>query len=125
MSMITSCSKSDNPVDEYVELINQATSKLEKIKNADDIQDLQDLYTNKKAVELEKEYGDYELTDKDKEKLKESLEKLIKVATDKSMEYAGFPEDLSQLKKAQMELLINQVNARIDVAKTLGEIEGL
>ena len=123
LSCTFACKKaSDSPVDKYVELIDQATKKLEQIKNVDDIQNIQDIMADQKALDLEREYADYELTKSDKEKLKKSLDKLIHTAYDKTMEFSGFPPELVELKKNQVDMMVDAANLQIDNATTLGEI---
>lgn len=121
--VLASCSGGGNsPVDQYVELLDAATAKIEKINANEGVTDIQDILSMPKAQDLEKEYADYELTDKDKEKLKMSLDRLIHAAYDKTMQYAGFPEEIIQMKKKQVELMVDAANQQIDAATTLGEI---
>ena len=118
-----SCSKNENtPVDQYVELIEEAIQKLENIKSSEGIENIANIMQNPKAQELDKEYADYVLTEADKKKLKKSLDKLIHVAYDKTMEYAGLPENIIKLKKAQVDMMVEAANQQIDNATTLGEI---
>lgn len=124
--MAFSCSKSGgDPVDEYVGLLETATKKAEQIKSASDLMNVQEIISPEDAMEIMRNHSTYELTDKDKDKLKKSYDKLLRVAYDKTIEYGGLPEEIKEQTKAQVDLIIDAANKSIDNAKTLGELNGI
>lgn len=123
---IVSCSKSGNsPVDQYVELLDQATKKAEKISSMSDLTNVQGIISPQEAMKIVSDNSDYELTDNDKEKLKKSYDKLLKVAYEKTAEYGGVPEEYKEQVKTQVDLIIEAANKGIDNAKTLGDLNGI
>lgn len=121
-----SCSKGGNsPVDQYVEILENATNKAEKISSMSELLDVQAIISPEKAMQILKDNADYELTDKDKAKLKKCYDKLLKVAYDKTAEYGGLPAELREQTKAQVDLVIEVANKGIDNAKTLGDLRGI
>lgn len=123
---VYSCGKGgNNPVDQYVEILDQATKKAEQINSMSDLVNVQAIISPEDAAEIVRQNADYELTDKDKEKLKKSFDKLLKVAYEKTAEFGGLPESMKDQAKAQVDLLIEGANISIDQAKTLGDLNGI
>ena len=126
ITLVFSCSKStDNPVDKYCEILEQATEQASKINSIEDLSNIQSVISPEKAQELIRTSADYELTDSDKGKLKKTMDKLIKVAFEKSMEFSNYPEEIKKNSQMQIDLAIEAANRTIDNAKTLGEISGV
>ena len=123
---LISCSKHSNtPVDQYVEILDEAVKKANEIKSYDELTNVQAIISPEDAMEIMNSYSDYELTDKDKEKLKKSFDKLLKVAYEKTAEYGGLPEEMKKTAMRQSELIIEAANKKIDNANTLGDIAGI
>lgn len=120
------CHKSANtPVDEYIGILDRATEKAEKISSMNDLLNVQEIISPEAALEIVKENSGYQLTDKDKDKLKKSYDKLLRVAYDKTAEYGGLPDEYKEQAKAQVELIIEAANKSIDAASTLGDLNGI
>ena len=124
---VSSCRKhhGNSPVDQYVEILDAAIEKTEKINSFEDLTDVQQIINPQEALEIVQKNAGYELTDNDKEKLKKSFDKLLKVAYNKTIEYGGVPESMKEATKAQVDLIIDAANKGIDNAKTLGELNGI
>lgn len=123
---VCSCSKGGNsPVDQFVEILDQATKKAEKISSMQDLLNVQQIISPEEAMSIIRENSDYELTDKDRDKLKKSYDKLLRVAYEKTAEYGGLPEELKKQTEAQIDLYIEAANNGIDSAKTLGDLSGI
>lgn len=122
----SSCKKHGNsPVDQYVEIIDEAADKAEKIASMQDLINVQEIISPEAAKEIARENADYELTESDKSKLKKSFDRLLRVAYNKTAEYGGFPEEIKKQSKDQAELIIEAANKGIDNAKTLGDLNGI
>ena len=126
-ALAVSCTKKEaiSPVDRYIEILDEATRKTEAISSMDELINFQDIISPQEAFDLVKENADYKLTDKDKDKLKKSFDKLLKVAYEKTADLGGFPEEIKKQTKAQGDLFIEAANKRIDEAATLGELNGI
>lgn len=121
-SFVISCEKSNSPIDQFVEVLDETSAKVEKCTSLDELTNLQ---TNEAAMTIERENADYKLTDNDKKKLKKSMEKLLTVAFDKTLELQGLSEVGKEMKETQLKLMVEAVNQQIDKADTFGEIGGL
>lgn len=121
-----SCHKGGNtPVDQFVELMDEATKKAEKINSVSELQNVQDIISQEDALKIVRENPDYVLTNGDKDKIKKSYDKLLRTAYEKTAELSGFPEEIKQQSKAQIELIIDAANKGIDNATTLGDLSGM
>ncbi|MCH5233072.1 MAG: hypothetical protein J1E78_05465 [Muribaculaceae bacterium] len=125
MSVAVSCGKSNNPVDQYVDVLDKAISTMEKVNSAEELSTAQSLISPEDAAEIVRNNADYELTEADKEKLKKAEHKLIDLSIEKTLKYNNLPEEYKEAAKAQMELLIDANDKRIDNAKTLGDLGNL
>lgn len=125
MVQFTSCGKGGNsPVDQYVEIIQDTTKKVKEL-NSININDMQTLLSPEAAKKLSEENADYELTDKDKSKLKKACGDLVKAVYDKVLEYNDeVPEALKSQLKSQKDMVVAAIDQLIDNSKTLGEIDG-
>lgn len=121
---LSSCKKSDSPVNEIVEILEQATKKTEEIKSAADLANVDNIVKPKDIWEIINANSDYELTKGDKEKLKKSYNKLVKAAYEKTSEYLP-SDDMKKSIKSQLDLMVEAIGNNIDNAKTLGSIRGL
>ena len=120
---VSSCGKSGNtPVDQFTDLLEQATQKAEKISSMADLVNVQEIISPEDAMKILQENADYKLSDSDKDKLKKSYDKLLKVAYEKTAEYSGLPDEYKKQAKAQVDLIIEAANNSIDQAKTLGDL---
>ena len=118
-----SCGKGGNsPVDQYVAIIEESTKKAEKLSDMSELTNVQAVISPQELLQIVAENPDYELTDKDKEKLKKSIDKFIKVAYDKTMSIGEVPEEMRETMKQQCELMIEANNRGIDQAKTLSDL---
>lgn len=122
MGVIISCSKSDSPVDEYVKILDNATNQIEAANSLSDLQNLQELASPEDS-ELIKQSQDYKLTDGDKEKLKKSMDKFMRVLSEKSIEFSTYPDNMKEAAKSQIDLAIDAINQLIDKAETLGDLD--
>ena len=124
---LSSCGKGggNSPVDQYVEVLDQATKKAEQISSMSDLLNVQAIISPQEAMNIINENADYELTDSDKNKLKKSYDKLLRVAYDKTIEFGGLSEDMKKQTKAQIDLIIDAANKGIENAKTFGELNGI
>ena len=123
---IVSCGKSSNsPVDQYVDILDEATKKAEKISSMADLMNVQSIISPEDALAIVSKNSDYVLTDSDKDKLKKSYDKLLRVAYDKTTEFGGLSDEVKKQTKAQVDLIIEAANKGIDNAKTLGDLNGI
>lgn len=123
LASLMACGKKDQtPIDEYVKIIDETTQKIENIRSSEEFSRLNELENNQRAIEIETKYADYELSKEDKEKLKNSLSRLWRVALEKTLDYSGYPDWVVQKQKSQIDGIIKLANDKIDSAKTLGEI---
>ena len=123
---LSSCGKGGNsPVDQYVEILDNATKQAEKINSMSDLMNVQQIISPEDAMEIVRNNADYKLSDSDKDKLKKSYDKLVRVAYDKTAEYSGLPEEMKDQLKGQVELVIEAANKAIDAAQTMGELNGM
>ena len=122
--LYVACSKDkESPIDEYIEIIEQETDKLEKVNNSEAFQkEIEEFMRNSRLQDLEKEYADYTLSYNDKDRLKTSVERFMRVALSKTMDYVGNSQYMNQLKESQLDAMIEAVKTKIDNAKTFGEI---
>ena len=119
---LSSCGKSsDSPVDQIVEILDQATKKTENITNAAELANVKNIISPNDIWQIISDNADYELTKGDKEKLKKSYNKLVKAAYEKSSEYIP-SESLKKTVKSQLDLMMEGINRSIDNATTLGSI---
>lgn len=121
---LSSCGKSDSPVNQIVEILDQATQKTEAISNAAELANVQNIISPDDIWKIIKENSDYELTKGDKEKLKKSYNKLVKTAYEKTSEYLP-SEDTKKSIKSQLDLMMEAIDRNIDEATTLGNIRGM
>lgn len=120
-----SCGKrSTTPVDEYVTILDEATEKAEKIASMQDLLNVKEIISPEAAMQIVRENSDYKLTKGDKEKLKKSYDRLLKVAYEKTAEYGGLPEEVRKQTKDQIQLFIDAANTGIDRAQTMGDLMG-
>ena len=123
---MVSCGKGGNsPVDEYVAILDNATEKAEKISSMEDLLNVQEIISPEAAMNIVNNNADYVLTKEDKEKLKKSYDRLLKVAYEKTAEYGGLPEGMKKQTKGQIQLFIDAANEGIDRARTMGELTGV
>lgn len=116
------CHRSNTPVDEYVAILEQAAEKVEQISSFGELMDVNEIISPDEALEVIHNNPDYPLTDKDKERLKQSYDRLLRASYEKTLEYGDFPESIKKQTRKQMELYIETANSGIDRAKTLGEL---
>lgn len=119
-----SCGKGEQtPVDQYVDVIEQTTKNVENLKEVD-LTNMQELLSPQAAHKIAEEYADYQLTDKDKDKLKKSCRKLMKAVYKKVLEYDQLNEAMKQQLKGQEDMVVSAVDQLIDHSQTLGQIDG-
>lgn len=119
-----SCGKSSNsPVDQYIEVIDQTTKQVEDLKVIN-YEDMQSLLSPEAAKKIAQEYGEYELTDKDKEKLKKSCGNLMKAVYNKIIDSDEVPQEMKKQLKTQEGLVVAAVDQLVDNARTLGQLDG-
>lgn len=122
---LSSCGKGGNsPVDQIVEILDQATKKTENINSMSDLTNVKDIISPEKVWTIIQNNSDYELTKGDKEKLKKSYNKLVNTAFDKSCEFVP-SEEMKKLVKNQLDLMLEAIDKNIDNATTLGDIRSL
>lgn len=121
---IASCSgsNSDSPVGQYVEIIDKMTDQLEKVNSLQEAQNVQAVVTPEEAMELFNKYGDYKLTDGDKEKIKDAQDKMLRTVMKKSIEFSDVPEEMKKAAEEQIDLAIDAANLKIDKAETFGDL---
>lgn len=124
---LDSCGKKsgNSPVDQYVGLLDAATEKAQDINSFEDLVNVQQIISPKEARDIIMENQDYELTDKDKKRLKKSYDKLLRVAYDKTTEVGGLSESMKKDTKKQIDMVIDITNKNIDNATTMGDLLGL
>ena len=124
---LSSCGhkNSDSPVDQYIQMLDEATEKTKQINSFEDLTNVQDIISPEKATEILRNNMDYVLTKGDKGKLKKSYDKLLKVAYEKTTKFGGFPEEVKKATMDQADLVIDAANKRIDEAETLGDLIGI
>ena len=121
---VSSCGKQSNsPVNQIVEILDEATKKTEQISNASELTNVQNVISPEAVWTIINDNSDYELTKDDKEKLKKSYNKLVKAVFEKSSEFVP-SESMKQSVKSQLDLMVEAINRNIDNAKTLGSIRG-
>lgn len=116
-----SCSHSDTPVDKIVGILDQATQNTEKITNQYQLNDVGSIVSPQEIWNIINEYPDYELTKEDKDKLKKSYHKLMDAAYKKSCEFVT-SDELKNLVKKQVDIVMAGIDTNIDNAKTLIQI---
>ena len=125
MLQISSCGES-TPVDKFVDLINEATSKVKSVKNIQEIANLDEVFENlgKGQEQYFQDNADYELTDADRNKIKKAINGLFEAVIDKTVDLSG-----GMVTKSQMEGAIGQYTklfeAQIDKCQKLGDLENL
>ena len=117
-----SCGKGgDTPVDQIVELLDEATKKTEAINSMAELSDVKNIISPQEVWNIIRDNSDYELTKGDKEKLKKSYNKLVHVAFEKTSEYVP-SDELKKAVKSQLDLMMEAIDKNIDDASTLGDI---
>ena len=123
---ISSCGKkSDNPVDKYVEVLDNATKKIKNIKSAADLSNVKEIISTDEATEIILQNLNYPLTEKDKEKLKKSFDDLLETSFDKTVELNYINDKVAEIQRARIDYFIEAANAGIDNAQKLGDIIGI
>lgn len=120
--LLYSCGNSDSPVDRLTAIIDKATEQVKDSKSNDALENIQSAMVTDGAEALIKDNANYELTNSDKNKLKKSMEKLVKAAFEKSISYYNFDESVKKNLRSQIDMAVAGINTTIDQAKTLGEI---
>ena len=120
--LLPGCSKDNSPVDQYVKLLDQASDKAEKISSIGDLVNVQEIISPENANEIIRQNKDYKLSDSDKEKLKKSYERLLRIAYKKTIEYGGLEEASRKQMENQIDLFLDGAKASIDKAHTLGDL---
>ena len=118
---LSSCSH-NTPVDQIVEILDQAAQKTKELQNPDELTNIRNVVSPDDVWNIIRENADYKLTDGDKDKLKDSFNKLISAAYDKSAEFVN-DEDSKKMVKSQLDLMTKAIDNNIDRANTLGEIK--
>ena len=121
---ISSCGKgSGSPVDQIVEMLDEAADKTDKITSEASLLNVQNLISPDEIYKIINDNSDYELTKGDKEKLKKSYNHLVKSVYDKTSEFVP-SEEMKKVVKNQLDLMMEGINRSIDNATTLGSIKG-
>lgn len=124
-AQLSSCGKgSDSPVDKIIVLLDEATEKTENINSMAELTNVKNIVSPEDIWTIIKENSDYKLTKGDKEKLKKSYNRLLKVAYEKSSEFSP-SEELKKVVKSQLDLMMQAVDSNIENAETLGDIRSL
>ena len=118
---LSSC-RHNTPVDQIVEILDQAAQKTKELQNPDELTNIRNVVSPDDVWNIIRENADYKLTDGDKDKLKDSFNKLISAAYDKSAEFVN-DEDSKKMVKSQLDLMTKAIDNNIDRANTLGEIK--
>lgn len=121
-SLLSSCGGGDSPVDRYVEIIDSATEKINEATSKEQLEEIQTGEESLKANLILEESGDYVLTKSDKEKLKKSIDKMLRALFKKSLELSTLPDDFKSTLQSQSDMAVEAVNKNIDNASTLEEI---
>ena len=117
-----SCSKHEpTPVEQYVDLLDNGLAQAEHM-DADDPATFKAILSPEGARELIKENADYVLTPGDKEKLKETMDKVIRFAFEKTMKYDNLTEEEKKNVDMQMGIAIEGANNVIEKAQTFGQV---
>lgn len=120
---ISSCGKgSGSPVDQIVEMLDEAADKTDKITSEASLLNVQNLISPDEIYKIINDNSDYELTKGDKEKLKKSYNHLVKSVYEKTSEFV--PSEEKKVVKNQLDLMMEGINRSIDNATTLGSIKG-
>ena len=121
---ISSCGKgSGSPVDQIVEMLDEAADKTDKITSEASLLNVQNLISPDEIYKIINDNSDYELTKGDKEKLKKSYNHLVKSVYEKTSEFVP-SEEMKKVVKNQLDLMMEGINRSIDNATTLGSIKG-
>lgn len=111
----------DSPVDQIVTLLDQATEKTQNITSVAQLNDVQNIISPEDVWNIIQENANYKLSNSDKDHLKKSYDKLVRVAYEKSCEFVS-SDEMKKLMKNQLDLLMEGIKKNIDNAETLGEI---
>ena len=121
---ISSCGKGfGSPVDQIVEMLDEAADKTDKITSEASLLNVQNLISPDEIYKIINDNSDYELTKGDKEKLKKSYNHLVKSVYEKTSEFVP-SEEMKKVVKNQLDLMMEGINRSIDNATTLGSIKG-
>ena len=122
---LASCGRGDSPVREYVEILDQAADKADKISSMEELMNVHAIISPEDAMQIMKENADYKLSKSDKEMLKKSYGRLLRIAYKKTAEYGDLPEGLKRQFEGQIDLFIEAANKSIDSATTFGQLNGI
>lgn len=123
----TSCNKS-NPVDKYIDLIDELTSKMNKISSVEELANFNPDEFNVKETAIISADGNYSLTESDKEKLTRAISDYLYVSfckgfdlTVSSMEGADTDlfEEMKNGAKMKLETIVSN---QIDNCSTLKDV---
>lgn len=121
MMLAVSCAK-QTPVTEYVKLFEEISAQIDKASSKDEVYDVMTSKQSEwiaKAEQLVADNSDYQLTDEDRQMLKDSMKSYLEVMTKKSLELAGQkPEGVEETVNTMLDVY---VYPSIDAAKTLGD----
>ena len=110
------------PVDRYTEIMGKLTEEIEKCQDISDITRISNSRLGEESTAIIQENADYELTDSDKEKIKEANDRMMQAIFNKTVELSGIPTEMHSRVQAQMNTTIEMFNAEIDNSKTLGDL---
>lgn len=123
---IVSCGKGGNtPVDMFVDVLDHATKQIEQINSETEFLEAERIFSPEEAWNILQDNADYILTDKDKEKIKKSYDKLLETAYEKSIAYSGLPQSLTEQYRSEIQFITVKANEKIENSNTLGDLSGL
>ena len=120
LCQLSSCHK-ETPVDQIVEILNQATQKVKQIQDPAELSNIRNVVSPEDVWNIIRENGEYQLTDHDKDELKKSYNELMTAAYDKSAEFVNDDESKKTV-KSQLDLMMRAIDNNIDRANVLGDI---
>ena len=118
-----SCSKSGSPVEEYVEILNTATTELSNTNSDEEATKIIAVWMSKwpeQAKKIMESHADYRLTSDDKQLLRDAMKRYMEITLKKSLEISQQPTDGVQEMAAS--ILESAIYPAIDQAETLGDI---
>lgn len=125
LSMV-SCGKHGNsPVDQYCEILDRLTDKIESATTINDLANLQQYLNPEEGVEIIKNNSDYLLTESDKKNLIKSIDRLLDSAYNKSVELSGISGPEKEMVKSQIDLAKQAMKVKVESSTNLGEMATL
>ena len=113
---LTSCgNKAGNPAEEFAAYLDKIAGQVKSYNSETDFEKIQP--EMEAADKIVTDNADYELTDNDRQAIKDALGNFYRTTMSKSFELAN-----QQVSEGQLDMMVNMITSSIDNIKTLGEL---